>query len=162
LIGRGVAYRKTEEADLSCVRNGVLLIGRSVAYRKTGLHGGTVHPPLTSTSLHGGTVHPPSTYSSLHRVLFIHRRPRPATTRYCSSTVNLLQPPRGPVHPPSTSSSHHGVLFIHPQPAAGVWWRTTARPPWAPVHLAPTAPTRPGFYSSKPPPAGVGRICTYE
>ena len=89
LIGRGVAYRKTEETDLlrskqgSCdregcgvpqnrqnrpptVETGVLFIGRGVAYRKTGLHG----------------------------ILFI-------------STVNPLQPPRATVHPPSTSSSLH-------------------------------------------------------
>ena len=62
LIGRGVAYRKTEETDLvrseqgpidrewcgvpqnggngpPTVETGVLLIGRGVAYRKTGLHG---------------------------------------------------------------------------------------------------------------------------
>ena len=42
LIGRGVAYRKTEEADLcwsDMVETGVLFIGRGVAYRKTGLHG---------------------------------------------------------------------------------------------------------------------------
>ena len=37
LIGRGLAYRKTEETDFSWTsygRNGVLLIGRGVAYRK--------------------------------------------------------------------------------------------------------------------------------
>src|SRR3954470_18392357 len=42
LIGRGVAYRKTEETDLcwsATVETGVLFIGRGVAYRKTGLHG---------------------------------------------------------------------------------------------------------------------------
>src|SRR4051812_26971544 len=42
LIGRGVAYRKTEETDLcwsATVETVVLLIGRGVAYRKTGLHG---------------------------------------------------------------------------------------------------------------------------
>ena len=41
MIGRGVAYRKTEETDLcwsSTVETGVLFIGRGVAYRKTGLH----------------------------------------------------------------------------------------------------------------------------
>ena len=38
LIGRGVAYRKTEKTDLcwsATVETGVLLIGRGVAYRKT-------------------------------------------------------------------------------------------------------------------------------
>ena len=37
MIGRGVAYRKTDETDLCW--SGVLFIGRCVAYRKTGLHG---------------------------------------------------------------------------------------------------------------------------
>ena len=38
MIGRGVAYRKTDEMDLcwsSTVETGVLFIGRGVAYRKT-------------------------------------------------------------------------------------------------------------------------------
>ena len=42
LIGRGVAYRKTDETDLcwsATVETGVLFIGRGVAYHKTGLHG---------------------------------------------------------------------------------------------------------------------------
>ena len=42
LIGRGVAYRKTDETDLcwsATVETGVLFIGRGVAYRKTGLRG---------------------------------------------------------------------------------------------------------------------------
>ena len=39
LIGRGVAYRKTDETDLLRSKRGVLFIGRGVAYRKTGLHG---------------------------------------------------------------------------------------------------------------------------
>ena len=41
MIGRGVAYRKTEETNLcwsATVKTGVLLIGRGVAYHKTGLH----------------------------------------------------------------------------------------------------------------------------
>ena len=84
-IGRGLAYRKTEETDLllskrgpvdregcgvvqteetdlcwsAMVETGVLFIGRGVAYRKMGLHGilfiSTVDP-----------LQPP-------RVLFIHR-----------------------------------------------------------------------------------------
>jgi hypothetical protein len=93
---------------------------------------------------------------------------------YCSSTVDLLQPPPATVHPRSTSSSlhrlmfiHHrlplasigycssslhGVLFIHPQPA-GVW-----RPPRGPVHPAPTTFTRQGYCSSTANPlAGAGR-----
>ena len=41
MIGRGVAYRKTEETDLcwsSTVETRVLFIERGDAYRKTGLH----------------------------------------------------------------------------------------------------------------------------
>ena len=34
-MGRGVAYRKTEETDLLRSKQGVLLIRRGVAYRKT-------------------------------------------------------------------------------------------------------------------------------
>ena len=84
MIGRGVAYRKTEETDLcwsATVETGVLFIGRGVAYRKTGLHG----------------ILFISTVDCLHGLLFIHRR----------------LPPWAPVHPPSTSSSVHGLLFIH-------------------------------------------------
>ena len=104
MIGRGVAYRKTDETDLcwsATVETGLLFIGRGEAYRKTGLHGilfiSTVDPPLASTC-------------------------------YCSSTVDLLQPPpatvhpRAPVHPASTArystaycstSPLHGLLFNH-------------------------------------------------
>ena len=42
MIGRGVAYRKTEETDFcwsATVETGALYIGRGVAYRKKGLHG---------------------------------------------------------------------------------------------------------------------------
>src|SRR3954466_14066861 len=74
LIGRGVAYRKTNKTDLcwsATVETGVLFIGRGVAYRKMGLHGilfistvdllqpprALVHPASTgscsSSSLHG-------------------------------------------------------------------------------------------------------------
>ena len=35
MIGRGVAYRKTEETGLPTVETGVLLIRRGVAYQKT-------------------------------------------------------------------------------------------------------------------------------
>ena len=59
MIGRGVAYRKTEETDLcwsTKVKTGVLFIGRGVAYRKTGLHG------ILFMSI----------IDCLHRLLFIH------------------------------------------------------------------------------------------
>ena len=135
MIGRGVAYRKTDETDLlrskrgSCdregcgvpqnernrpptVETGVLFIGRGVAHRKTGLHG----------------------------ILFI-------------STVDLLQPPRAPVHPASTvrySTSYcsttppraplHYLLFIQPSTPRG--------PVQPPLHGHPSTL----YCSSSPPP----------
>ena len=62
-------------------------------------------------------------------IVHFHHRPPPASTGYCQSTVDLLQPPRAtihpqpPVHPASTTRSStgycstsplHGVLFNHP------------------------------------------------
>ena len=59
----------------------------------------------------------------------LHRRPPPASTCDCSSTVDLLQPPpatvhpRAPVHPATTTrystgycltTPLHGLLFNHP------------------------------------------------
>ena len=73
LIRRVVAYRKTEETDLcwsATVETGVLFIGRGVAYRKTGLD----------------EILFISTVDYLHGLLFIHRRPPPASTYDCSST----------------------------------------------------------------------------
>ena len=122
MIGRGVAYRKTEETHLcwsATVETGVLFIGRGVAYRKTGLHGIL----FISTCDYSSTG---SCSSSLHRAL-LHRllfnQPSPQapvqpplhgllsvqpSTIYCSSS-----PPSGrPVH-----QALHGVLFIQPQPA---------------------------------------------
>ena len=60
MIGRGVAYRKTEEADLcwsATVETGVLFIGRGVVYHETGLH----------------RILFISTIDCLHGLLFIHR-----------------------------------------------------------------------------------------
>ena len=61
MIGRGVAYRKTDEMDLcwsATVETGVLFIGRGVANRKTGLHGilfistvGLLQPPRATVDL---------------------------------------------------------------------------------------------------------------
>ena len=134
LIGRGVAYRKTDETDLcwsATVETGVMFIGRGVAYRKTGLHRilfistvDLLQPPRATVDLlqpPRAPVHPASTarYSTgycsttpprapLHRLLFI----QPST-------------PRGPVQPPlhghpstvycSSSPPHHGFLFIQRQ-----------------------------------------------
>ena len=122
LIGRGLAYRKTDKTDLcwsATVETGVLFIGRGVVYRKTGLHG----------------ILFISTVDCLHGLLFIHYRPPPASTCDCSSTGScssslhrallhrLLfnQPsPRAPVQPPL-----HGLLFI--QPSTGYY--STSPPP---------------------------------
>ena len=75
-----------------------------------------------------------------------HRRPPPASTSYCSSTVDLLQPPpatvhpRAPVHPASTarySTSYcsttplHGLLYNHPSTG----YRSSTPPP-STVHPA--------------------------
>ena len=71
---------------------------------------------------------PPLTSSSLHGLLFIHRRPPPASTYGCSSTGSCSSS----LHRSSTSyystSPLHGVLFNHPST---------------------------GYYSSSPPPATV-------
>ena len=75
MIGRGVAYHKTNETDLcwsSTVETGVLFIGRGVAYRKTGLHGLLFISTVDLLEPPWATVHPPSTSSSLHLRLFIH------------------------------------------------------------------------------------------
>ena len=60
MIGRGGAYRKTDETNLcwsATVETGVLFIGRGVAYRKMGLH----------------RILFISTIDCLHGLLFIHR-----------------------------------------------------------------------------------------
>ena len=110
LLGRGVAYHKTEETDLcwsATVETGVLFIGRGVATAKQDSTGYCSSPPSTSSSLHGL----PSTSSSLHELLFIQPPPRatpPAT----------VQPPLHG-HPStvycSSSPPHHGFLFIQRQ-----------------------------------------------
>ena len=122
LIGRGVAYRKTDKTDLcwsATVETVVLFIGRGVAYRKTGLH----------------------------EILFISiidllQPPR--------ATVDLLQPPRAPVHPASTvrystvycsttppRAPLHRLLFIQPStPRGPVQPPLHGTPPLSTVHPA--------------------------
>ena len=85
LIGRGVAYRKTDETDLcwsAIVETGVLFIRRGVAYRKTGLHA----------------------------ILFISTVDLLQPPR---ATIDLLQPPRAPVHPASTTGDVTMDLLSH-------------------------------------------------
>ena len=67
MIGRGVAYRKTEETDLcwsAMVETVVLFIERGVAYRKTGLHGILFIPTVDPLLLPRATVPP-----ALHKVV---------------------------------------------------------------------------------------------
>ena len=95
LIGRGVAYSKTEETDLcwsATVETGVLFIGRGVAYRKTGLHGILFISTVDPLQPPRATVHPPSTSSSLHLRLFIHG-------------LLFIQPPPVTVQPPLSTGS---------------------------------------------------------
>ena len=119
---RGLAYRRTEETDLLRSKRG-------------SCSSGGVWRTAKRDSM-GYCSSPPSTPSSLHELLFIHRRPPPASTCDYSSTgscssclhrvlLHLLlfnqpstgscssSPPRGPVHPPPTGSI--GVLFIQRQ-----------------------------------------------
>ena len=89
LIGRGVAYRKTDETDLcwsAMVETGVLFIGTGVAYRKTGLHG----------------------------ILFISTVDLLQPPR---AIVDLLEPPRAPVHPASTARYSTGYCSTTPPPS---------------------------------------------
>ena len=104
LIGRGLAYRKTEETDLLRSKRGSCSSGGVWRTAKRDSTGYCSSPPSTSSSLHGL----PSTSSSLHGLLFIQPPPRatpPAT----------VQPPLHG-HPStvycSSSPPHHGVLFI--------------------------------------------------
>ena len=93
--------------------------GNGLVLERYGQNGGPVHREGCGVPQNGtprDTVH-------------LHRRPPPASTGYCSSTVDLLQPPpatvhpRTPVHPASTArystgycstSPLHGLLFNHP------------------------------------------------
>ena len=121
MIGRGVAYRKMGETDLlrskpgSCSSGGVW---RTAKWDSTGY-----------------CSSPSSTPSRRHGLLFIHRRPPPASTCDCSSSLHrallhrLLfnQPsPRAPVQPPL-----HGLLFIQP---ATIY--CSSSPPPSTVHSA--------------------------
>ena len=138
-------YRKTKETDLcwsATAETGVLCIGRGVAYRKTGLHG----------------------------LLFIHRRPPPASTCDCSSTGScssslhraLLHrllfnqpsprgscsttPPRATIHP-----ALHRLLFILPSTG----WSCSSCPPRGPVHPAPTGSINLGPVHPEATPRGL-------
>ena len=129
-IGRGLVYRKKEETDLCSSaygRNGVLLIGRGVAYHKTD-ETDLCWSAMVETGVHREGCGVPQN-GTPRDTIHLHRQPPPASMSYCSSTVDLLQPPpgtvhpRAPVHPASTArystgycstSPLHGLLFNHP------------------------------------------------
>ena len=139
LIGRGVAYRKTDETDLcwsAMVETGVLFIGSGVAHCKMGIHGILFIPTIDLLQPPRATVHPPLTSSSLHLRLFIHgllfiqpptRATPPATVQPALSTGSCsTTPPRATVH-----LALHRLLFN--QPSRGP---CSSSPPRGPVHPA--------------------------
>ena len=103
----------------SCSSGGVWHTAKQRKRTSYGRNGGPVHQEGCGVPQNGtprDTVH-------------LHRRPPPASTSYCSSTIDLLQPPpatvhpRAPVHPASTArystsyystSPLHRLLFNHP------------------------------------------------
>ena len=112
MIGRGVAYRKMDETDLPRSKWGSCSFG-GCGVPQNGTPRDTVH---------------------------LHRRPPPASTGYCSSIVDLLQPPRAPVHAASTTrystgycstTPLHGLLFKHTSTGY-----CSSTPPSSTVHLA--------------------------
>ena len=124
LIGRGVAYRKTDEIDLLRSKRGSCSLGGVWCTAKRDSTGYCSSPPSTSSSLHGLR----STSSGLHGLLFIQPPPRatpPATvqpslhghpsTVYCSSS------------PPP----HHGVLFIQRQRHRSLFIQTPHNAHWS-------------------------------
>src|SRR3954469_540508 len=117
----GSGYRKTEETDL-LGRNGGPVDregcgipqngGNRLVLERYGRNGGPVHREGCGVPQNGSprdTVH-------------LHRRPPPACTGYCSSTVDLLQlppatvHPRAPVHPASTVRYSTGYCSTSPLP----------------------------------------------
>ena len=92
--------------------------------------GRTPEDPLVQDSLNGcGVPQNGTPRDTIH----LHRPPPPASTGYCSSTANLLQPPHAIVHPRA---------HVHPPPRA---------PP--PTTVQPALSTR--SYSTTPPRATV-------
>jgi hypothetical protein len=102
--------------------------GNGLVLERYGRNGGPVHREGCGVPQNGtprDTVH-------------LHRRPPPASTGYCSSTVDLLQPPpatvhpRAPVHPASTPRATPPATV---QPALSTGYCSTT-PPRATVHPA--------------------------
>ena len=143
-IGRGLAYRKTEEMDFSWSKQGpVDQEGSGVpqngvnglVLERYGRNGGPVHregsgvpqngTPLDTVHLHSrlpprATVHPPSI----------------ASTGSCSSTIDLLQPPPATVHPRvpvHLASTATPLATIQPALSMG---SCSTTPPRATIHPA--------------------------
>ena len=133
MIGRGLAYRKTDETDLlrskrgSCSSGGVW---RTAKRDSTGYCSSTIY------------------YLA------------PASTGYCSSTVDLLQPPRAPAHPASTARYSTGYCSTTPppstvHPALHTTGSCSTTPPRPPLHgllfIQPSTPRGPVHPEATPP-----------
>src|SRR4051812_11746231 len=179
-IGRCLASRKTEETDLLRSKQGPVNRegcgvpqngGNIIVLERYGRNGGPVHREGCGVPQNGAprdTVH-------------LHRRPPPASTSYCSSTVDLFQPPpvtvhpRAPVHPASTACYSIGYCSTTPppstvHPALHPSGACSTTPPRAPLHRllfiqpsTPRGPVQPPLHghpstvycSSSPPHHGV-------
>ena len=145
-IGRGLVYRKTEETYFSWSKRGpvdrewcgipqkLTCVGALRSKRGSCSSGGVWHTAKRDSM--GYYSSPLLTSSSLHGLLFIHRRPPPASTCDCSSTASPLLPPpatahpRAPVHSASTAPSPATV-----KPALSTGSCSTT-PPQTTVHPA--------------------------
>ena len=136
LIGRGVAYRKT---DLLRSKRGSCSSGGVWRTAKRDSMGYCSSPPSTSSSLHGL----PSTSSSLHGLLFI--QPPPRTTPPAT-----VQPPL-PGHPSIVYySSSPPLSTVHP--ALHTTGSCSTTPPRAPLHrllfIQPSTPRGPALHTT--------------
>ena len=76
---------------------------------------------------------------------YLHRRPPPASTGYCSPTVDLLQPPPATLHPASTA----------PPPATVELALSTGSYSTTPLQGVLLNHPSTGYCSSNPPPATI-------
>ena len=137
-----MAYRKTEETDLLRSKRGpvdrkgcgVPQNGRNgLVLERYGRNGGPIHREGCGVPQNGtgrDTVH-------------LHRQPPPTSTGYCSSIVDLLQPP--------PALFIHGLLFIQPPPRA----TPPATVQTSPLHGLLFNHPSTGYYSSNPPPSTI-------
>src|SRR3954471_10697739 len=125
---RGLAYHKTEKTDLlrskrgSCWSGGVWRTAKRRKQTSYGRNGGPVDQEgcgvpqngrnglvLERYGRNGGPVHREGCgvpqNGTPQDTVHLHRRPPLASTGYCSSTVDLLQPPPATIHPRGSCSS---------------------------------------------------------